>query len=626
MAQGTKRMWMVAGGAVIVVAASILFRARRPPPTVSAPTFASDVAPIVFAKCAPCHRPEGAGPFPLLSFEDVTAHTAEIRKVTQTRFMPPWRPARGVAEYANDRSLTDEQIATIARWIDAGTPRGDAALVPPVPAFPAGWQQGEPDLVVTMTEPYSLAAAGRDVYRNFVIPAPAKSARWVRAWEFKPGTRTIHHAILNIDRYGLARRRDGEDPGPGYGGMDVGDVQSADGFYLVWTPGKFPPPPDPNAAFRIDDKTDLVLQLHLQSSGKPERVSPTIGLYFTDRAPTRPRFTLRVGDPPIDIPAGDAKWVARSSYPVTTDLDVVSVFPHAHYVAKVVRGWATLPDGKEVGLLRIDDWDFAWQDEYVFAHPVLLPKGSSLHMEITYDNSDANPRNPSRPPKRVVFGEQSTDEMGNLTFQVTPRDPKGLGVLREQKYRRALAASQSPRNHYNLANALAELGNADEAIEHYEKAIALDPKLVQARLNLALAYTGRGQNALAVAQLRAAVAADPTFVAGHVNLGNALAKEGDAKAALASFRSAVKADPRSALAHNSLGLALQRSGDHAAAIVELREALAIDPDNWMSHHYLGESLREKGETTEAITHYRRALELRPDAREPRERLEAIAPK
>ncbi len=207
-------------------------------------SFTRDIAPLVFAKCAPCHRPGEAGPFDLLTYEDLADRALQIQAVTASRFMPPWKLAPGSGEYANDRSLSAEQIDLIRRWVQGGKRRGDARDMPPLPEWPRGWQLGEPDVVVQLPEPYSLSAEGTDVYRNFVLPSPVPAKKYVKAWEFRAGTRTIHHAILNLDRFGLARRRDAEDPEPGFGGMDGGDVvQSADGFYLVWTPGKAPTKP-----------------------------------------------------------------------------------------------------------------------------------------------------------------------------------------------------------------------------------------------------------------------------------------------------------------------------------------------------------------------------------------------
>ena len=185
--------------------------------------------------------------------------------------MPPWKALPGVA-YANERRLGDADIATLARWAEARAPIGDRAAIPPAPAFADGWTLGKPDVVIELPA-YQLPAGGGDDYRNFVVRAPVATSRWVAAWEFHANGRAIHHAIVNLDRNGFARKRDGVDGTPGYAGMEPGDVQAPDGFYLVWTPGQAPTAPSPGQAWRIDGETDLVVQLHLQPTGKPERCS-----------------------------------------------------------------------------------------------------------------------------------------------------------------------------------------------------------------------------------------------------------------------------------------------------------------------------------------------------------------
>ncbi len=574
------------------------------------PVFA-DVAPLVHARCAPCHHPEGAGPFPLLSYDDVALHAPEIRRVTATRYMPPWRPFPGSVAYRNDRSLTTAEIDLLARWIDAGARRGAPADDPSPPVFTGGWQLGRPDVVLQMATPFSLGPDGSDVYRNFVIPSTMARPRWVRAWELRPGTRAIHHAIVNVDRMGLARRRDALDAEAGYPGMDVGDVQSPGGFYLVWTPGKTPTPPEPDAAWPIDEHTDLVLQLHMQPTGKPEAIHPTIGLYFTDRPPSRPRLTFRVGDPNIDIPPGAPAHVVHAEDVLADDAEMVSLFPHAHYLARKVRTWARLPEGSERLLLRIDDWDFDWQDSYTFERPIALPRGTVIHVEITYDNSAANPRNPSNPPRRVTTGERSTDEMGNVTFEIIPAGPTAMNRFRAARYRRELAASETGRHHYNLANALADLGSPDEAIDHYRRALVLTPDLGPARFNLGRLLVARGRGEEGVAELRVAVKAAPRDAAARVALAGGLEGLGRRDAALSELRAAVQADPASSLAHNALAHALAGRGDRAAAIAEYRAALAIDPRNARSRRELADVLRTDGRVAEADVEERAALETDP---------------
>ncbi len=497
------RPWLALFGSVLLLGAP---GCRRREPV---PTFSGEIAPLVYRKCAPCHRPGEAGPFPLLTHGDLFRRAAQIERVTASRFMPPWKPVPGYAHYANDRSLGAHEIDLIRRWVAAGAPLGDPAQVPPLPRWPQGWQLGEPDLVVPLPEPYALAAEGRDVYRNLVIRPPRVGRRYVAAWEFRPGSRTVHHAILNVDRSGWAARKDAEDAAPGYPGMDPGQAQSPDGFYLVWTPGKTPTPPAPGTAWQLDDGTDLVLQLHLQPSGKPEMVQPTIGLYFTDQAPTRPRVSLKIGDAPIDIPPGEKNYRITDSFTFPVDTTLVGLFPHAHYLATRVRCWVTAPDGSQRWLLYIDDWDFNWQDEYVFAPPLVITRGSKVEMAFFYDNSADNPRNPSSPPRRVLEGERSTDEMGNITLQLAPMDPGDIDVLRESKYRRLLAGGADARVEFNLGNAFYRQGKLEQAIAQYRRALALDPALAPAHVNLARALEARGARPEAITHLRRALAINP---------------------------------------------------------------------------------------------------------------------
>ena len=301
---------------------------------------------------------------------------------------------------------------------------------------------------------YALPAGGSDDYRNFVVRAPVTTSRWVAAWELHANGRAIHHAIVNLDRNGFARKRDGVDGTPGYAGMEPGDVQAPDGFYLVWTPGQAPTAPLPGQAWRIDGDTDLVVQLHMQPTGKPETVRPSIALYFTDVAPTVPRMTLRIGDRPIDIAPG-ASFTMRDEVTLPVDAELLALFPHLHYLGRTVRVSAKLPaTAAERALLAIDDWDPAWQDKYVLAAPLRLPAGTTLAMALGYDNSAANPRNPHLPPARVQTGERTVDEMGNVTFELRLGNERDKVLLRETKYRREIERGGGARAYYNLGNTL----------------------------------------------------------------------------------------------------------------------------------------------------------------------------
>jgi hypothetical protein len=511
-------------------------------------SFNRDIAPIGFAHCAPCHRSGQPGPFSLLTYEDYREHARDIADVVEDRYMPPWKPSDRSGTFLGQRALDDADIALIRRWVDEGMVEGDDEDRPPLPAWPKGYVLGEPDAVLRLAAPYVLGPSGRDEYRNFVIPSPVKRPVWVVGWELHPRGRAIHHAILKIDRMGNARRADARDPAPGFGEMEAEGVQSPDGFYLVWAPGKTPVRAVDGSAWRLDANTDLVLQLHMQRTGKEELVDPEFALFFSDAPPTQRRLSLRIGDPPIDIAPGEADYRITDQLTLAADIELLGMFPHAHCLGKTVRVASRLPDGRELELLRIDDWDFNWQDEYTFARPPLLPKGSTLQMEIHYDNSEHNPRNPNRPPLRVRSGQQSTDEMGNVTFQVKPVRIEDADVLLEAKYRGQLDRSPNAEGHYNLANALARQSKTAEARKHYELAIRRDPSLSSARYNFALLLNGMGEHEAAAEQLRETVAERPEDSGLQLALAHVLAGAHKLDDARAHCLRALEIDPSNAAA------------------------------------------------------------------------------
>jgi len=541
-------------------------------------TFTRDIAPIGFANCTPCHRPGQSGPFELIEYADYREHAQDIADLVEERRMPPWQPSDRNGTFVGQRSLSVEQIQLIRRWVDDGMHEGSASDLPPRPVWPKDWQLGTPDAVLRLDVPYELAAAGPDEYRSFVIAAPVVRQKYVVGWEFKAEGRAIHHAILKIDRMGNARRADAADPGPGFSGMDFDGAQAPDGFYLVWAPGKSPKRVTDGTAWRIDPRSDLVLDLHMRRTGKVERVQPQIALFFSDVPPSERRYSVRIGDPPIDIAPGEKNYRIADSYTLPADVHLLGIFPHAHYRAKTMRIFSRLPDGKQRELLQIPDWDFAWQDEYTFVTPPLLPKGSTLQMEFSYDNSASNLRNPQRPPQRVRGGFQSTDEMGNATFQAMPVRREELDLLLTSKYERQLARSPNAEAHYNLANSLARRGQSAQASDHYRQALALDPSLAVAHVNLAGLLIAGAQFAAAIPHLEAGL--------------ELRADDSDARLAL--------------------GQALLHVGRYADAVAQYERVLAANQLDARAHVMLADAMREHGESAFARQHYEQALRVLPD--------------
>jgi cytochrome c553 len=399
-------------------------------------TFSEHVAPILFQNCARCHRPGEVAPFPLLNFQDAKKRSRQIVDVTETRTMPPWHAGHGYVEFANSRRLTDDQIALLSAWVKQGANEGDPKKLPALPKFTEGWQLGKPDLILKMPEPFEVAAEGRDIYWNFVLPLNLPEDKWVRAIEFRPQARTVvHHALYFLDTTGTARGYDEKDPKPGYNGNRSNrQFESLGG----WAVGGEPMPLPPELAWRFPTNGDLVLQTHFHPSGKIEHETSTVGIYFANKPPTRKFTTLQL--PPafgrlsgMEIPPGASNYVVKDSFTVPVDVEAIFVAPHAHYLAKTFLLTATLPDGKKQTLLKIDDWDFNWQEECEYKNRIRLPKGTRLDAAISYDNSEGNRNNPSKPPKVVKWGPMTTDEMAAMTLTVIPARDTELAELKAAK-------------------------------------------------------------------------------------------------------------------------------------------------------------------------------------------------
>ncbi|HZU27456.1 MAG TPA: tetratricopeptide repeat protein [Bryobacteraceae bacterium] len=585
-------------------------------------TFTKDIAPIVFHYCSPCHRPGEVAPFSLLNYSDARKHAAQIVAVTERRYMPPWPPAPGSGDFADERRLTDAQLRTIADWVREGAPEGRPSDLPPAPHFTEGWQLGTPDLIVRMPRPYVVPASGGDVFRNFVIPVDLKSVRYVRAVELRPGNnRVVHHANIVIDRAQSLRHRDGEDGQPGFPGMDVITEGSPGAFdpdshFLFWKPGTVLRPEPDDMSWRLDPGTDLVLNLHLQPTGKPETLQPVIGLWFTDRAPTRfPMLVQLEDDGALDIPPGDHHFTVSDHLTLPVAVDVLAIYPHAHYVGKRVEAWATLPDGSRRSLIRIDDWDINWQAVYQYRKPVSLPKGTTVSMRITYDNSADNPRNPSSPPIRVRGGNRSIDEMGHVWLQVLPKkdsDEDPRLDLQEALMRRRL--EKYPADflaHYNLGALCFTRGKTADAVRWYQEALRVEPANATARNSLAAALLAENRQDEAIAQLREALRIDPSYLNARFNLARVLGARGDLAGAAAEYAAFVREQPDDADAQSALGAILLAQHRFDEALPCFRAAARLRPGDDGLQTNLGALLAMHGDIAEAVAAFERALAIDP---------------
>lgn len=504
--------WRVAPACAFAVFAVAIGAAGAPtfdPPTLPRahrpPSFTKDVAPLVFKHCSPCHRPGGSAPFNLLTYQEVRDRAPLVAASVEQRRMPPWLPEPGYGDFVGARWLSDDEIALIRRWVDEGATEGDPAHLPPAPEWNDEWVLGTPDLIVSLPS-YVLPAGGRDVYRNLVSSIPLHETRYVRAVEIRPGDpRVVHHARMMIDATPSSRAVDAQDAAPGFDGMDLeSNATNPEGFFVGWTPGKIPKPGGDDMAWRLEPGTDLVLQLHLRPTGKPEAVSAQVGFYFAERAPRRIPALIMLGSYEIDIPPGDANYLVTDEYEVPVDVEVLSVYPHAHYLGKEMQGFGTLPNGKTEWLIRIRDWDFNWQDDYRYVEPIALPAGTVLSMRYSYDNSSENPQNPNSPPERVVYGSRSSDEMADLIVQVSLRDPDDRELLvRDLAWKDEVSEiNYVARKEYLRGNLLSSQGRFGEAAAHYREALKLrsDDAKVYTGLVRALLALGEPDGAVLIAE------------------------------------------------------------------------------------------------------------------------------
>ena len=629
------RRWPVAGFApaatLLAMLAPVPHGARlqadqnpsAPPPPV---TFAKNVAPIIVNRCATCHRPGGTAPFSLSTYSDVKARARLIATVTKNRYMPPWKAEPGYGgEFIGQHPLSETEIDVLQRWADQGAIEGNPRDLPSPLRWTDGWQLGKPDLIVTLTQPYTLQADGTDVFRIFTVPLPVGAVRYVRGMEFRPGNpKVVHHANIRIDRTPVSRRLDEDDPAPGYDGLIARSAVYPDGHFLGWTPGQVPPLLPKGLAWRLGPGTDLVVQLHMQPSGKPEAVQPSIGFFFGDDPPERTPAMLRLGRQTIDIPAGERSYIVTDSYVLPVDVDVQAVQPHAHYRAREIRGTATLPDGTTKWLIYIKDWDFRWQHVYRYVAPFVLPKGTTLAMQYTYDNSADNPRNPEHPPRRALWGQRSADEMGDLWIQLLARDDRDLATL-VRGFRPKVVAEdiagyemmlrENPLDaarHDDVALLYLDLGRTAEAVTHFDASAKLKPESAASHFNLGTALTLAGRLTEAIGEYERALRITPDYAVAHNNLGDVFASQGKLDAAMDQYRESLRSDPTNAMTHNNLGNALLRRGNVSEALRHLSEALRINPAYADAHYNMGRMFQDDGEIREAIGHFQRAVQLEPD--------------
>ncbi len=454
-----------------------------PPPSAfdSAPTWARDVAPIVYRNCVECHRPGQVAPFSLLSYETAAKRAKFMAKAVKARYMPPWLPDGPTHAFLDERQLTDVEIDTIVRWAEAGAPAGDLATAPTPPPAPAeGWRLGRPDLVVKMKQPFAVPSGPADTFRVFPVSfslaevakevlararIPESDVLGVAAIEVHPGNlRTFHHAALWVDTSGVARQKETAAGGNGYESFGTPGFPAAVSLGIR-VPGMTPRFLPPGIAASVMPlQGDIAFHIHYRATGKPETDQSEVGIYFMREPVKRVMDTLPLRSFKLDIPAGEPAFVVEDTLEIPADCILMNILPHMHYVAREVHVSAINPDGSTRALLDVSRWNFKWQDRYVYREPILLPKGAKIHARWVFDNSAANRSNPFSPPRPVQFGPDATDEMCAVDLGIVAlnlEDSPLFAAALEKKIREKIdELTPEQRARHNWAEALGETSGA----------------------------------------------------------------------------------------------------------------------------------------------------------------------
>src|SRR5688572_23662725 len=407
-----------------------------------APTFSKDVAPIVFAKCAGCHRPGEVAPMSLLSFKDVRPWAGAIREKVASRVMPPWHADRAYGTFRNNPSLTQAEIDTIVAWVNGGAPEGNPKDTPALPKFAEGWQIGKPDQVFEMVADFDVPARGTIDYQYFEVPTNFTQDMWMQAGEVRAGDRAhVHHVIVYMREptptprpavlsvrpvfaggAPLARPAAAPPAQPSLAQRPAAAARGGDAMLVNWAVGEDAPVHPAGMAKRIPAGATLIFQVHYTTDGKPGVDRSRVGFVFSKTPPEREVRTGVIANAAFAIPPGVADHLVEAEATFAEDARVWSMHPHMHLRGKDMTYTAIYPDGRREIVLRVPKYDFGWQTDYQLAAPLVMPKGSKLLVSAHFDNSPANRANPD-PKATVRWGDQTWEEMmiGFITYTADAR-------------------------------------------------------------------------------------------------------------------------------------------------------------------------------------------------------------
>jgi hypothetical protein len=429
--------------ATVSVIVSGIVVARQPQPLAARsaePTFAEDVAPILYANCTTCHHPGGLGPFSLLDYEGAKAKTDEMHDAVEARYMPPWHAEGPHGVFRNDRRLADADRQTILRWIESGAKPGDLSKAPPKPEYPAAWSMGTPDAVVTMPAEFTVPASGTVEYQYFEIPTNFTEEKWVQAIEIMPGAREVVHHVLVYAKAPPPANAAPPAPRP------AGAPAPAPLFIRNRAHSLPPDPPrldtlhapprqlgaligslapgmttmefPKGTALRLRAGTVLTFQMHYTAHGHEMKDRTALAFRFAKEMPDEEIFASQFTNGSFTIPAGAKDVQVPAELGFGQPVRIWGLLPHTHLRGTRWQYTLMKPDSTSEVVLDVPHYDFKWQTYYMFAKPLEIAAGSKLTSMAWYDNSASNKANPD-PTKDVKWGDQTWEEMQYTGFLYT---------------------------------------------------------------------------------------------------------------------------------------------------------------------------------------------------------------
>jgi len=381
-------------------------------------TYAKHIAPIFQDHCVECHRPGQIGPFALLSYDDAVGWGEMIEETVREGRMPPWHPDPKFGHFRNDISLSAEEKELISQWVAAGSPEGDPKDLPPAKEFASEWMMpGKPDAVFYIAdEPVDVPAEGTVEYRYYTTKTGFTEDKWVKVAECMPGNRAVvHHIIVFLKPPSKA--------GDAASGRGAARGTASFGQLCGFAPGTRPIVLEPGMAKLIPAGWELVFQMHYTPNGSPQKDRSAVGMKFCDPDTVTHRVaTSNAINGMFAIPAGDPNYKVESTRTYGREVKLLSVFPHMHLRGKDFHYELIYPDGRKETIMNMPRYDFNWQTSYIFAEPMELPAGTTMHCTAHFDNSADNPANPD-PTKTVRWGDQTWEEMMIGWFDIAiPKD------------------------------------------------------------------------------------------------------------------------------------------------------------------------------------------------------------